>query len=105
MARIAYDSGDAAAFAETRHLADEGLASWRAAIARYLTPRPGIRLLDLGSGTGAWAQAFANWYDGIDVVAVDALRGDVFGSGRCLCRWPRPVLRTSFASDKPRLAG
>jgi ubiquinone/menaquinone biosynthesis C-methylase UbiE len=77
MARIAYDSRDAAAFAATRHLADDALAQWRAAVFRYLAPRPGIRLLDLGSGTGAWARAFTDWYDDIDVVAVepsDAMR-------------------------------
>ncbi|MEU8264879.1 class I SAM-dependent methyltransferase [Micromonospora sp. NPDC048999] len=71
MARIAYDNDDAAAFAATRHLGDEALTSWRAAIARHLAPRPGIRLLDLGSGTGTWIRAFTDWYEDIDVVAVE----------------------------------
>jgi SAM-dependent methyltransferase len=70
MARIAYDSGDAAAFGASRRLTHDGLAAWRAAITRYLDPRPGIRLLDLGSGTGMWARAFTEWYD-IDVIAVE----------------------------------
>lgn len=76
MARIAYDSGDAAAFGASRHLTDDGVRAWRAAITRYLNPRPGIRLLDLGSGTGMWARAFTEWFD-IDVIAVepsDAMR-------------------------------
>jgi ubiquinone/menaquinone biosynthesis C-methylase UbiE len=77
MARIAYDSMDAAAFAATRHLTDDGLAAWREAITRHLAPRPGMRVLDLGSGTGMWARAFTRWYDGVDVIAVepsDAMR-------------------------------
>ncbi|MEV5691814.1 class I SAM-dependent methyltransferase [Micromonospora globbae] len=71
MALIAYDSVDAAAFEAARHLTDDGLAAWRNAISRHLTPRPGMRLLDLGSGTGAWARAFTTWYTGIEVVAVE----------------------------------
>ncbi|MCW3819338.1 methyltransferase domain-containing protein [Micromonospora sp. DR5-3] len=71
MARIAYDSRDAAAFAATRHLPDQGLAAWRAAVARHLQPRPGMRMLDLGAGTGMWAAAFTDWYDDLDVIAVE----------------------------------
>jgi ubiquinone/menaquinone biosynthesis C-methylase UbiE len=36
-----------------------------------------MRVLDLGSGTGRWAQAFTAWYRGIEVIAVepaDAMR-------------------------------
>ncbi|GHJ43603.1 hypothetical protein Cs7R123_09450 [Catellatospora sp. TT07R-123] len=71
MARIAYDDTDAAAYATSRHLRSEDLAAWREAVARHLAPRPGTRLLDLGAGTGIWAQAFTSWYDGIEVVAVE----------------------------------
>jgi SAM-dependent methyltransferase len=71
MARIAYDSTDAAAFAATRHLAAEGLSAWRAAVARHLAPRPGTRLLDLGAGTGSWSRAFTGWFAGLEVVAVE----------------------------------
>ncbi len=70
MARIAYNDADAAAFAATRHVPRDGRCEWRAAIARHVEPRPGTRLLDLGSGTGMWASAFADWYD-IEVVAVE----------------------------------
>ncbi|MFR9775315.1 class I SAM-dependent methyltransferase [Micromonospora sp. MS34] len=70
MAMMAYDVPAAAAFAATRHLSAEGLASWRAAVARHLPARPGARLLDLGAGTGAWATAFRSWY-GAQVVAVE----------------------------------
>ncbi|WP_319462774.1 class I SAM-dependent methyltransferase [Micromonospora sp. RTP1Z1] len=71
MARIAYDHADAAAFEATRHLTDDGLASWRAAATRHLAPQPGMRLLDLGAGTGSWARAFTNWFPGSDVIAVE----------------------------------
>jgi ubiquinone/menaquinone biosynthesis C-methylase UbiE len=67
---MAYGATEAAAFATTRHLPADSLSSWREAIARYLHPRPGMRLLDLGSGTGMWATAFVDWY-GIEVVAVE----------------------------------
>ncbi|MFE9691722.1 class I SAM-dependent methyltransferase [Micromonospora sp. NPDC005806] len=70
MAMMAYDAVSAAAFAATRHLPVEGLASWRAAVARHLPVGPGVRVLDLGAGTGAWATAFRSWYD-VDVVAVE----------------------------------
>ncbi|MEU4440933.1 class I SAM-dependent methyltransferase [Micromonospora chalcea] len=71
MARIAYHDADAEAFAATRHLTDDGLTAWRAAVARHLTPRSGMRLLDLGAGTGSWARAFIDWLPGVEVVAVE----------------------------------
>ncbi|WP_406037516.1 methyltransferase domain-containing protein [Micromonospora sp. NBC_00898] len=71
MARIAYDHADAAAFEASRHLTDDGLASWRAAAIRHLAPQPGTRLLDLGAGTGSWARAFTNWFPGTHVIAVE----------------------------------
>ena len=71
MARIAYDSHDEAAFEATRHLPAPGTGQWREAVAKHLNPQPGTRLLDLGAGTGMWAQAFTNWYDNVDVIAVE----------------------------------
>ncbi|MEV0611055.1 methyltransferase domain-containing protein [Polymorphospora rubra] len=71
MARIAYDNADAAAFAATRHLTDDGLTAWREAVTRHLDPRAGMRVLDLGAGTGMWSQAFTTWYDRIEVIAVE----------------------------------
>lgn len=94
MARIAYDDRDAAAFAESRHLADEGLIAWRDAVARHLRPKPGLRLLDLGSGTGLWARALGGWFDGLEIVAVEpspAMRA------RCLV----PGVLAGDASDLP----
>ncbi|RZU53162.1 methyltransferase family protein [Krasilnikovia cinnamomea] len=71
MARIAYDHTDASAFAATRHLADADAREWRTAVARWLDPRPGLRILDLGAGTGSWAQAFTAWFPGVEVTAVE----------------------------------
>jgi SAM-dependent methyltransferase len=70
MARIDYSDAAAAAFQASRELPPDALSEWRAAIARHLAPRPGIRVLVLGAGTGTWATALANWY-GISVVAVE----------------------------------
>lgn len=71
MARIAYHDADAEAFAATRHLTDDGLTAWRASVTRHLDPRPGMRVLDLGAGTGSWAHAFTTWFPGVEVVAVE----------------------------------
>ncbi|MEU8821328.1 class I SAM-dependent methyltransferase [Actinoplanes sp. NPDC048796] len=71
MALIAYDKTDAAAFEATRHLSGDALGAWRAAITRYLDPRPGMRLLDLGCGTGSWSQAFRAWWPAAGVLAVE----------------------------------
>ncbi|MGW3793503.1 class I SAM-dependent methyltransferase [Micromonospora arida] len=71
MALIAYDSVDAAAFQMTRHLRDDDLATWREAIGRHFEPQSGMRLLDLGCGTGSWARAFREWWPELDVVAVE----------------------------------
>jgi SAM-dependent methyltransferase len=70
MPRIDYDERAAAAFQAGRQLPPAGLAQWRVAITRHLAPRSGMRLLDLGAGTGMWAAALAGWYD-VTVVAVE----------------------------------
>lgn len=70
MARIQYGEAAAAAFQASRELPPDALREWRAAIARYLAPRAGMRILDLGAGTGTWAATLASWY-GISVVAVE----------------------------------
>ncbi|WBB69105.1 methyltransferase domain-containing protein [Micromonospora sp. WMMD812] len=71
MARIAYDHTDASAFASSRHLGDEEAGEWRAAVIRHIGPQPGMRLLDLGAGTGSWAKAFSSWFPGVEVTAVE----------------------------------
>lgn len=70
MARIDYSDAVAAAFQASRELPSDALSEWRAAISRHLAPRPAMRVLDLGAGTGTWATALASWYS-INVVAVE----------------------------------
>ena len=70
MNQALYNEAAAAAFQASRELPGDGLGHWRAAIARHLAPRPGMRVLDLGAGPGAWANALADWY-GVSVVAVE----------------------------------
>lgn len=70
MARIHYDEQTAAAFKAVREVPRDGLMEWRAAIERHLRPAPGMTLLDIGAGTGAFTAAFRDWF-GIDVLAVE----------------------------------
>lgn len=67
---MVYGEGEASAFEATREIAHEGLAGWRDAVARHLAPRAGMRVLDLGAGTGMWARAFTDWY-GVEVIGVE----------------------------------
>jgi ubiquinone/menaquinone biosynthesis C-methylase UbiE len=82
MARTGYSDVAAAAFQASRELPPDALSEWRAAISRFLAPRPGMRVLDLGAGTGTWATALASWY-GISVVAVEPSP-----AMRARSRWP-----------------
>ena len=45
--------------------------AWRQAVAHYVRPLPGMRLLDVGAGTGSWAAALTRWFPGVDVLAVE----------------------------------
>jgi ubiquinone/menaquinone biosynthesis C-methylase UbiE len=65
-----YDGQVATAFKESREIPRAGLSEWRDAVERHLHPRPGMTLLDIGAGTGAFTAAFADWF-GIRVVAVE----------------------------------
>jgi ubiquinone/menaquinone biosynthesis C-methylase UbiE len=60
-----YDSG--------RAMPLESLSAWRAALAPLL-PAGRLPVLDLGAGTGMWAEAFARWF-GLPVVAVEPAEG------------------------------
>jgi ubiquinone/menaquinone biosynthesis C-methylase UbiE len=70
MSRIDYNERAAAAFEACRQLPPSAVIQWRAAIARHLEPRPGMRVLDVGAGTGMWAAALADWFS-ITVIAVE----------------------------------
>ena len=70
MARMSYDEQTAAAFKAVREIPREGLSEWREAIRRHLRPSPGMTLVDVGAGTGAFAAAFGDWFD-LGVAAVE----------------------------------
>jgi SAM-dependent methyltransferase len=79
MARISYDERTAAAFKAVREVPRDGLWEWREAVRRHLRPSPGMTLMDIGAGTGAFAAAFSDWFD-ITVLAVEpsaAMRGQI----------------------------
>jgi ubiquinone/menaquinone biosynthesis C-methylase UbiE len=65
-----YDEHVAAAFRESREIPRAGLEKWRRAVRHHLDPTPGMTLLDIGAGTGAFTAAFADWF-GVHVVAVE----------------------------------
>jgi SAM-dependent methyltransferase len=74
-----YDEDVAAAFKAAREIPREGLGEWREAIRRHLRPSPGMTVLDIGAGTGAYSSAFVDWFD-VRVVAVepsDAMRSRI----------------------------
>lgn len=70
MARISYDEQTAAAFKAVREVPRDGLSEWREAVGRHLRPSPGMTLVDIGAGTGAFAAAFSDWFD-LSVLAVE----------------------------------
>lgn len=70
MTRINYDDHTAEAFKTAREVPREGLREWREALRRHLDPSPGMTLLDIGAGTGAFATAFHDWF-GLDVIAAE----------------------------------
>jgi ubiquinone/menaquinone biosynthesis C-methylase UbiE len=70
MARISYDAPTAAAFKAVREIPREGLTEWRDAVERHLRPAPGMTVVDIGAGTGAFTVAFADWF-GVDMLAVE----------------------------------
>src|SRR5262252_6454149 len=70
MARISYDAQTAAAFKAVREVPRDGLSEWREAVRRHLRPSPGMTVVDIGAGTGAFAAAFSDWF-GLAVLAVE----------------------------------
>ncbi len=70
MARISYDDQTAAAYKAVREVQRDGLGQWRGAVRRHLRPSPGMTVVDIGAGTGAFAAAFSDWF-GLRIVAVE----------------------------------
>jgi ubiquinone/menaquinone biosynthesis C-methylase UbiE len=73
MARVDYDRM-APAYQEARSLSLEGLAGWREAVSPYLPPPNALPAVDVGSGTGVFAKAFATWFS-CEVIAVEPSDG------------------------------
>jgi len=73
LARISYDERTAEAFKAVREVPRDGLLEWREAVRRHLRPSPGMTLVDIGAGTGAFAVAFRDWFD-LTVLAVEPSR-------------------------------
>ena len=106
MARISYDEQTAAAFKAVREVPRDGLSEWREAVRRHLRPSPGMTLVDIGAGTGAFATAFSDWFD-LTVVAVEpsaAMRAQIprtpghpGARGRC----QRPPARRTIRRTPP----
>jgi SAM-dependent methyltransferase len=96
MARISYDEETAAAFKAVREVPRDGLTEWREAVRRHLRPSPGMTLVDIGAGTGAFAAAFSDWFD-VGVFAVEpsaAMREQI-------PRTPAIVVRAGDAGSLP----
>ena len=70
MARITYDDQTAAAYKAVREVPRDGLGAWREAVRRQLRPSPGMTVVDIGAGTGAFAAAFSDWFD-LAILAVE----------------------------------
>jgi SAM-dependent methyltransferase len=70
MARISYDAQTATAYKAVREVPRDGLGAWREAVRRHLSPSPGMTVVDIGAGTGAFAAAFSDWFD-LAIVAVE----------------------------------
>ncbi|GAA4601902.1 ubiquinone/menaquinone biosynthesis C-methylase UbiE [Actinoplanes octamycinicus] len=68
MARIDFDGPVAAVYQSGRGAPEGGLDGWRAALGHYLPVRGPV--LDLGAGTGLYAQLLRSWF-GVRIVAVE----------------------------------
>jgi ubiquinone/menaquinone biosynthesis C-methylase UbiE len=91
VARISYDERTAAAFKAVREIPRDGLAEWREAIRHRLRPSPGMTLVDIGAGTGAFSTALSDWF-GLSVLAVEP-------SAAMRDRIPRTSMIQAFEGD------
>ena len=75
MPEVDYQRTDVARrYSQGRDLPDDVLDRWGDAVRPYLPSRPGLRVLDLGAGTGIFARAWESWIS-CGVVAVEPAAG------------------------------
>ena len=93
-------------FEEVAHVYEHGrglelgaLGDWRRALASYLPPASRLPVLDVGSGTGQFADAIAGWFD-IDVVGVEPCQAMIV---EAMARHTHPRVRylCGHAEDLP----
>lgn len=70
MAGTSYDRQAAEAYRAAREIPRDGLDAWRDAVSEAAGLAPGMTVLDVGAGTGAFATAFRDWF-GVRVLAVE----------------------------------
>ncbi|MGC5341767.1 class I SAM-dependent methyltransferase [Streptomyces sp. DT24] len=73
MAAILYDDRSADAYRLARDIPPGRLIAWREAIGAEAALEPGMTVLDVGAGTGAFASALHQWF-GVRVLAVEPAR-------------------------------
>lgn len=74
MPKTDYDGRMAEVYDSARTLPLETLEAWRIVLARYLPLPDDLPVLDLGSGTGLFSNAMAEWFD-TGVVGVEPAEG------------------------------
>jgi ubiquinone/menaquinone biosynthesis C-methylase UbiE len=98
MARIDYDAA-AEGYAQSRTLPLEAMASWREAVAAHLPSVPVPLVVDVGSGTGSFACAFAEWF-ATRVIGIDPSAG-MLAQARAAWRHDRVHYARSDAEHLP----
>ncbi len=71
---IDYDGSMASHYPMGRALSAQSAATWRATVAPFLPRKPGLTILDLGSGTGRFSTFLADSF-GARVIGVEPARG------------------------------
>jgi SAM-dependent methyltransferase len=68
-----YDRLSAQDYRTAREIPRDGLSDWRAAISAQVTLTSRMTLLDVGAGTGGFAEAFHDWFK-VRVLAIEPAR-------------------------------